>query len=67
MEMNFSKLPETVEDRGVWHATVHGVTELNMTSNWTTITMGIFQDQGWNLCLLNYQTDSLPLTTREAS
>ena len=25
MDMNLSKLRETVEDRGAWHATVHGV------------------------------------------
>ena len=27
MDMNFSKLQEMVEDRGTWHATVHGVTK----------------------------------------
>ena len=31
MEMNLSKLQEIVEDRGAWHATVHGITELDMT------------------------------------
>ena len=25
MDMNLSKLLETVEDRGAWHATVYGV------------------------------------------
>ena len=25
MDMNLNKLRETVEDRGDWHATVHGV------------------------------------------
>ena len=25
MDMNLSKLQETVEDRGTWHGTVHGV------------------------------------------
>ena len=25
MDMNLSKLQETVEDRGTWHAVVHGV------------------------------------------
>jgi len=25
MDMNFSKLQEIVEDRGAWHAAVHGV------------------------------------------
>ena len=27
MDMNLSKLQETVEDRGAWLATVHGVTK----------------------------------------
>ena len=27
MDMNLSKLWEIVEDRGAWHATVHGVTK----------------------------------------
>ena len=27
MDMNLSKLQEIVEDRGFWHATVHGVTK----------------------------------------
>ena len=31
MDMNLSKLWEIVEARGVWHATVHGVTESDMT------------------------------------
>ena len=26
-DMNLSKLCEIVEDRGAWHATVHGVTK----------------------------------------
>ena len=31
MDMNFSKLWETVEDRGAWYAVVYGVTESNTT------------------------------------
>ena len=27
MDMNLSKLRETVEDRGAWHAAVHGTAE----------------------------------------
>ena len=27
MDMNLSKVWDTVEDREAWHATVHGVTE----------------------------------------
>ena len=30
MDMNLSKLRETVKDRGAWHAAVHGITELDM-------------------------------------
>ena len=37
MNMNLSKLWEIVEDRGAWHATVHGVTKtwtlLNSNNN----------------------------------
>ena len=31
MNMSLSKLQEIVKDREVWHATVYGVTELDMT------------------------------------
>ena len=31
MDMNLSKLQELVMDREAWHASVHGVVELNMT------------------------------------
>ena len=31
MDMNLSKLWEIVEDRGAWHATVHGITESDRT------------------------------------
>ena len=31
MDMNLSTLQETVEDRGAWRASVHGVTESDMT------------------------------------
>ena len=38
MDMNLSKLQETVEDRGAWHSAVHGVTKSwTRLSNWTTI------------------------------
>ena len=30
MDMNLSQLQETVEDRGVWRAIVHGVTDSDM-------------------------------------
>ena len=31
MDMNLNKLQESVEDRGGWQATVHGVAELDMS------------------------------------
>ena len=38
MDMNLSKLQETVEDRGGWHATVHRVTKSWMQlSDWITM------------------------------
>ena len=37
MDMNWSKLWETVKDRGDWYATVHGVTKSQTRlSNWKT-------------------------------
>ena len=34
MDMNLSKLQETVKDRGAWHAAVHG--SLRVRHDWTT-------------------------------
>ena len=31
MDMNLSKLLEIVEDRGTWHAAVHGIADSDMT------------------------------------
>ena len=31
VDMNMSKLQETVNDRGAWHAVVHGVAKLDLT------------------------------------
>ena len=38
MDMSLSKLRETVKDRGIWCAAVHGVTKSwTQLSNWTTV------------------------------
>ena len=43
MDMNLSKLQEIVDDRGAWHATVHGVAKSwTWFSNWTIITKYVF-------------------------
>ena len=49
MDMYLSKLWETVKDRGVWHAAVHGVTQSQTRlSNWTKTTAAIFQFSSTN-------------------
>ena len=40
MDMNLSKLGETVEKREAWRAAVHGVTKSQTgLKHWTTVTM----------------------------
>ena len=40
MDMNLSKLQEVVEDRGAWHAAVHGVANSwTQLSDWTTLVL----------------------------
>ena len=41
MDMNLSKLRETVEDRGAWHAAVHGVAKSQIWLNDWKITKGL--------------------------
>ena len=37
MEMKLGKLQEIVEDKGAWHAAVHGITKNQIwLSDWTT-------------------------------
>ena len=45
MDINVSKLWEIVEDRGAWHAAVHGAAKIwTWLSEWTTITKGLIED-----------------------
>ena len=57
---------ENPMDRGTWRVTVHRVaksqTRLSTHRLSCSMTCGIFLDQGWNLCLLHWQADSLPLS-----
>ena len=40
MDMSLSKLCQIVKDREVWHATVHGIAELDVTQRLTNRTTG---------------------------
>ena len=60
MDMNLSKLWETVKDRGAWSAAVHGVTKSQTRlSDWTTTTI-TEQD----FLLLHLGADSPPCAAR---
>ena len=48
MDMNLSKFWETAEDRGAWHAVVHGVSKsLTQLSNCTTATNLLTKEAAW--------------------
>ena len=60
-DMNLSKLQETVEDRGAWHAAVHEVAKIwTRLSNWVTTILCTRQwapwGQGWPLTHLSQST-----------
>ena len=59
IHMNLGKLREMVKDREAWHATVHGIAELDMTGRLTSNNIlfyilfhyGVSQDTGYSsLC-----------------
>ena len=62
MDMNMSKLQETVKDREAWHAVVHGVakSQTRLSNRTTTTTKAGLRTNG---LLLNFnQVGSTPLT-----
>ena len=52
VDMNLSRVGKIVEDRGAWHATVHGVTKSQtLLSNWTTARLySLVQDHKTLVC-----------------
>ena len=46
MDMNLSKLWEIVEDRGTWHAAVHGVTKSQTQLSNRTQTVEVLDEVG---------------------
>ena len=48
MEMNLKKLWEIVEDRGTWHAAVHGVTERWTAAYQAPPSMGFSRLKYWS-------------------
>ena len=56
--MNLSILREIVENRGAWHAAVHGVAELDMTQQ---LNNNDILSQGMHPTLQDSGTHSLPL------
>ena len=49
MDMNLRKLQETVEDKGAWHAAVHGVTKSGIQlSGWTITDICKWWKRAWN-------------------
>ena len=46
MDMNLSKLQQTVEDRGAWHAAVHGASKSRIQLNNNKNILGTLLDSG---------------------
>ena len=65
MDINLSKLQEIVEDRGAWHAAVHGVAK-----SWTRLsdrtTMTTQQKYPWMSLLFNIQISLRGWTGKDA-
>ena len=52
IDMDLSKLQKTVEDRGAWHTTVHGVIK-RVGHNWATKQQQYFEDE-FNIIQLSF-------------
>ena len=58
-----STMPDSCNpmDCGLPGSSVHGISQDRVGMGWHFLLQGIFLTQGSNLCLLHWQTDSLPL------
>ena len=59
MDINLSKLREIVEDRGAWHAAVHGVAKswtwlIDWTTTKTILCWDFAEYKGWSQCMITW-------------
>ena len=65
MDMNLSKIQGIVEDRGAWHATVHGFTESDTTEATQQQQQQQFFASGGQSIVASASTSALPMNTQD--